>query len=416
MGKTCVIIGASHAAAQLAPSLRQEGWEGEIIVVGDEPYLPYHRPPLSKALLSGEKNLEENFIRTPSAYEKQNIQFKLNTRVEKIDRNKKVLTLSNGEYLAYEKLVLCTGARVRKIPVPGADLDGIYYLRTYQDMESIRNRVVKNNQAIIIGGGYIGLETAAVLTKLGMRVTVIEMMDRVLQRVTAPEISEFYSRIHQEEGVTIVTGKTVDAIENISDSSNKNTSQTVNKVICKDGSEYEASLIIVGVGVIPNIELAQEAELSIENGIIVDEFGCTDDPDIMAAGDCTYHPNKLLGHSVRLESVPNATDQSRTVAASICGKQKPYQALPWFWSDQYDIKLQIAGLNTGFDEVVIRGDHTTGRDFVAWYLKAGKLIAADCINRPKEFMIAKQLLMRGVPVSVSQLTDDTIDPKALLGS
>lgn len=402
--QTCIIIGASHAAAQLAPSLRQQGWEGKIIVIGDEPYIPYHRPPLSKAFLSGEKDVDGILIRPAAIYEKNDIEFKLGARVEVIDRAHKTVTLQSGEVLNYDKLALCTGSRVRKVTLPGTDLEGVHYLRDIRDVEGIKQHVDEGKKAVIVGGGYIGLETASVLNKLGMNVTVLEMAPRVLARVTAPELSEFYTRVHTDEGVTIKTGIAVSGLEG---------KGLVQKVLCADGSSFDADLVVIGVGIIPNVELAEACGLNVDNGIIVDEFARTNDPDIVAAGDVTNHPNKYYNRRLRLESVPNATDQAKSAAASICGKDVEYKSLPWFWSDQYDLKLQIAGLSQGYDQVVIRGDRDN-RNFAAFYLQEGKLISADCVNRPQEFMISKRLIADQVPVDAERLADESIAPKEFL--
>ncbi|MEC8427213.1 MAG: FAD-dependent oxidoreductase [Pseudomonadota bacterium] len=407
MSQTCIIIGASHAAAQLAPSLRQEGWEGKIIVIGDEPYLPYHRPPLSKAFLAGDQTAEGLLIRKQPIYDKNDIEFKLGTRVESINRSHKNITLTNGEVLSYDKLALCTGSRVRTVSLPGVELEGIHYLRDISDVEAIKGDVASGKSAVIVGGGYIGLETAASLKKQGMNVTVLEMAPRVLARVTAPELSEFYTRVHSDEGVTIKTGIAVSGFEG---------DGRVQRVACADGSSFDADLVVIGVGIVPNVELAEAAGLTVENGVVVDEFARTNDPDIVAAGDVTNHPNDLYGIRLRLESVPNATDQAKSAAASICGKDKVYRSLPWFWSDQYDLKLQIAGLSQGYDEVVIRGDKDACRSFVAFYLKEGKLISADCVNRPQEFMISKKIISEGLPVDPARLADESIAPKELLAS
>ncbi|MBR9912021.1 MAG: FAD-dependent oxidoreductase [Gammaproteobacteria bacterium] len=405
MDKTCIIIGASHAAAQLAPSLRQEGWEGKIIVIGDEPHLPYHRPPLSKGFLSGEKNADELLIRHQSMYEKANVEFMLGTRVSSIDRGAKTVTLSHGEELHYDKLALCTGSRVRTVELPGVELEGIHYLRDLYDVEKIKPYVSKGKSAVIVGGGYIGLETAASLKKMGMHVTVLEMAPRVLARVTAPELSEFYTRVHDEEGVTIKTGIAVSGFEG---------KDRVSRVVCADGSHFDADLVIIGVGIIPNVELAEAAGLKVDNGIVVDKYARTEDPDIVAAGDCANHPNAFYDIRLRLESVPNASEQAKSAAASICGKDKVYHALPWFWSDQYDLKLQIAGLSQGYDEVVIRGDKDQGRSFVAFYLKQGKLISADCVNRPQEFMVSKKIIAEGLAVDPARLADESLKPKEMI--
>ncbi|MBT7952417.1 MAG: FAD-dependent oxidoreductase [Gammaproteobacteria bacterium] len=405
MTQTCVIVGASHAAAQLAPILRQEGWEGRIVVVGDEPYIPYHRPPLSKTFLSGEKTLEDIYIRPQMVYDKAEIEFLLNTRVEAIDREKRILSLNNGETLAYDKLALTVGSRVRKVDLPGIDLEGIYYLRDANDVEQIKSKVKEGKHAVIVGGGYIGLETAAALRKQGMDVTVLEMMERVLQRVTAPEISEFYDRVHKEEGVKICCGVGVASF-----AGNTN----VEKVICSNGDEYAADLVVVGVGIVPNVELADAAGLEVNNGIVVDQFARTSDHDIVAAGDCTNHHNVLYDINIRLESVQNATDQARVAAQTLCGKEKAYDALPWFWSDQYDLKLQIAGLSQGYDEVIVRGDRDNSRSFAAFYLRGGVVIAVDAVNKAPEFMVGKRLITGKVAVDKMQLADENIPIKELL--
>jgi 3-phenylpropionate/trans-cinnamate dioxygenase ferredoxin reductase subunit len=405
MTQNCIVIGASHAAAQLVVSLRQEGWKGKITVIGDEPYLPYHRPPLSKGFLSGEKTAEDLLIRKQPIYDKNDIDFKLGHRVDTIDRAHKSISLDNGEVLHYDKLALCTGSRVRTVSLPGIELNGIHYLRSIKDIEAIQESVHKDKKAVIVGGGYIGLETAASLKKQGMEVTVLEMAPRVLARVTAPELSEFYTRIHSEEGVNIQTGIAVSGFEG---------SGRVEKVVCADGSSFAADLVVIGVGIVPNVELAEAAGLAVENGIVVDEFARTTDPDIVAAGDVTNHPNSIYDIRLRLESVPNATDQAKSAAASLCGKDKPYSSLPWFWSDQYDLKLQIAGLSQGYDQVVIRGDKDNGRSFAAFYLKEGKLISADCVNRPQEFMFSKRLITEGKDINIKQLADESIAMKELL--
>ncbi|RLU00920.1 NAD(P)/FAD-dependent oxidoreductase [Ketobacter sp.] len=393
--QVCIIIGASHAGAQLANSVRKEGWEGRILVIGDEPIAPYHRPPLSKAFLMQEKTADQLEIFKPSVYEKAGVEFKLNTRVSKIDRANKSITLDSGETLPYTKLALCTGARVRKLDIPGADLPGVHYLRDLADSEAIQGSVKEGGKAVIVGGGYIGLETAASLRKLGMDVTVLEMMNRVLERVTAPALSEYYTKLHESHGVKIITDAQAQAILG---------EGQAQQVQCNNNLTLDADLVIIGIGVIPNTELAAEAGLEIENGIVVDEFACTQDPDIVAAGDCTFHPNNLLGYRLRLESVPNAMEQAKTAAASICGNQKAYHAMPWFWSDQYDIKLQIAGFNKGYDRVVLRGNPDDNQ-FVAWYLQGDKILAADCINSPKEFMQAKKILAQQLSISADDLAD-----------
>jgi len=404
MLKKCIIIGSSHAAAQLTASLRQKGWEGDILVIGDEPFRPYHRPPLSKTFLAGEKSVDDLAIRPAAFYEKNNIQFR-RARVTEIDRTQQTIKLGNGQVLKYDKLALCMGARVRKISLPGSELEGVHYLRNIEDVEGIKQNISKGKHAVIIGGGYIGLETAAALKKLGMHVVVLEVAERILQRVTAPELSEFYQRIHTEEGVNIQTNISVLRIEG---------KTHPEKVICTDGREFPADLVVVGVGVLPNIELAEVAGINVDNGILVDEFCCTNDTNIVAAGDCTNHLNKTYNRRIRLESVPNANEQAKSAAATICGENLECKNLPWFWSDQYDLKLQMAGLSHGYDQVLMRGNKLTGRSFAAFYFKNGKLISADCVNRPQEFMLSKKIIAGNLDINPDRLIDETIAVKELL--
>ena len=405
MQPNCVVVGASHAAAQLVVSLRQQGWAGLITVLTDEQFVPYHRPPLSKEYLSGAKSSDDILIRPPAVYKKAGVNFELGVRAERISRPDKQVLLEDGRSIPYDKLVLTTGSNVRKLPIPGADLKGVFYLRSISDVEAIKGYVAAGRKAVIIGGGYIGLETAAVLNKLGMEVTVLEAMDRVLQRVTTEEISAFYTRVHTEEGVRIVTRAIAERIEG---------DEAVTKVVCADGQAYDADLVVVGIGILPAAELAEDAGLAVDDGIKVNEFAQTSDPDILAAGDCTNHYNPIYERYVRLESVQNATDQAKVAAGTICGKSKPYDALPWFWSDQYDIKLQIAGLNQGFDQVVIRGDTTQGRSFACFYLQEGRVLAVDAINKPGEFVWGKKLILAKCEVDEAKLADETIPIKDLV--
>jgi len=396
MTQNCVIVGASHTAAQLVGSLRQGGWSGDITLIGDEPYVPYHHPPLSKGYLSGEKSAEDLLIRSAEAYSLSGVKLKLGRRVVAIDRNEKTVTTDNGNVIAYDKLVLATGARVRKLPIDGVELPGVYYLRNMNDVKAIQTALSSARRAVVIGGGYIGLETAASLTKLGVEVTVLEAMPRILQRVTAPELSEFYKRVHTEEGVQI--------LENIIADSIVKTSSGL-KVRDKCGAEYPANFVIIGIGVIPNTELADEAGLDVGNGIVVNKYCQTSDPNIYAAGDVTWHFNIKYGRHLRLESVPNTTEQAKVVAAHVCGKPKIYDSLPWFWSDQFDLKLQIAGLSEGYDELIIRGNIKEGRSFSAFYFKGERLLAVDAINAPREFAMTRMLLMKGQSLDRGKISD-----------
>lgn len=393
-----VIVGASHAGAQLAANLRREGWSGEVVLIGDEGGLPYHRPPLSKGYLAGKNGLDDLLIRGADFYEKQHIRL-LNATVEAIHRSAKRVSLSTGDTLAYTKLALCTGARARRLPTPGVDLPGIHYLRTAADVELIRAAATPGRRVVIVGGGYIGLETAASLCSLGMNVTVLEATERVLERVTAPEVSAFYTRIHNGEGVDIRTHALVEAFFG---------NGGVQEVVLADGEPIPADLVIVGVGVVPNTELASAAGLSVDNGIVIDDQARTSDPDIVAAGDCTSHTMARYGSRIRLESVSSAGEQAKIAAATICGKHSAIAALPWFWSDQYDLKLQIAGLNAGYDEVLLSGDPSRERDFSCFYFREGELIAADCVNRPRDFMSSKRAISQQLRVDRSELLAGSI--------
>lgn len=398
--KQCVVIGGSHAAANFVAQLRNGGWDGGITVVSDEGALPYHRPPLSKALLTGEKAAEEIGIRPAAFYEKAEVTFALNRRATAIDRAAGTVELDDGSSLDYDAIALMTGARVRELPIPGADLDGVLYLRDLADAQALQARAANSKKAIIIGGGYIGLEAAASLRKLGLEVTVLEAMPRILQRVTSEEISDFFTRVHREEGVEIRTDAQLVALEG---------DGKVSAVTLQGGESLDADIVLIGIGVIPNTELAETAGLVVDNGIQVDEFARTSDHAIVAAGDCTNHFNPLYDRWVRLESVQNATDQARCAANTLNGNLEPYSALPWFWSDQYDLKLQIAGLSTGFDRVVIRGDCTTGRSFIAFYFEGDQLLAADAINMPREYMAVRKALAAGKQAPAELLADPESD-------
>jgi len=402
MTKSVIIVGASHAAAQTCASLRQGGWDGNITVIGDEDVLPYQRPPLSKDFLSGKKAIEDILIRPSVAYETASITMRLGERVVAINRAKKTLLIDNADVLVYDKLVLTTGARIRRLPVKGQDLEGVFYLRDTSDVLAIKAKVSTAKSAVIIGGGYIGLETAASLRKLGLSVTVVEAMPRILQRVTAKEMSEFYKRVHEEEGVKI--------LENVMASEIQQTGSSL-RVVTSGAHDLHADMVVIGIGVVPNVELAEAAKLKIENGITVNEFCQTSDPDIYAAGDVTWHYNSIYNSHIRLESVPNATEQGKTVASHINGKLKPYNSLPWFWSDQFDLKLQIAGLSTGYDDIVIRGDIDKGRSFAAYYFKNDKFIAVDAVNAPRDFMFGKMSLSKGFNLGKDLIADSNIDLK-----
>jgi 3-phenylpropionate/trans-cinnamate dioxygenase ferredoxin reductase component len=408
---TALIVGAGHAAGECATAIREQGWTGRIVMVGEEPHLPYQRPPLSKAFLSGESTAEQLSLKPLSTYEKARVEFIPNTRAERIDRDAKRVTLSDGSEIGYTKLVLATGGRARRLALSEIEtiekLQNFHYLRTLDHVARIRNQFHAGSRLVIIGGGYVGLEVAAVAVKRGLHVTVLEALPRVLARVTAPELSTFYEQVHREAGVDIRTNAIVSGFE--LDASG----DAVAAVCCADGTRVAADLVIVGVGLEPATELAQAAGLAVDNGIVVDEHTRTSDPDIFAVGDCTNHPNPSLGRRLRLESVPNALEQARTAAASLCGKERIYNSVPWFWSDQYDLKLKMVGLSQGYDEFVLRGSPDT-RSFSAFYLKDGVMLAADTVSRAPEFMLAKRFVAEKIPVRATDLADESIPLKSLL--
>ena len=396
-----VIIGAGHAAGQAAASLRQAKFEGPVTIIGDETHIPYQRPPLSKQYLAGTQPADKVFLRAEKFYADKDIQLMLDTRATQIDPSTKTINLDNGETIAYEKLLISTGSRPRRLSIVGSDLNGIHYLRTMDDVDGIRADVKPDANLVIVGGGYIGLEVAAVGVELGMNVHVLEMEERILQRVTTPEMSAYYHKLHSDRGVHIHTQTGVTGFAG---------NGSVEKVLCGDQS-FDADIVIVGIGIIPNIEIAEEAGIHCDNGIVVDDHCRTSDPDIYAAGDCTNHPNPLMNKRLRLESVPNAMDQARVSTANMLGDDKVYAAIPWFWSDQYELKLQMVGFSADGDSQVLRGDMDS-HQFAIFYLKDGKVVAADAVNSPKEFMLCKQLI--GKPADPDQLADPETDLKSLL--
>lgn len=401
MADPFVIIGGGQAAAQAVAGLRQEGHEGPVMLIGEEPYLPYQRPPLSKKFLAGELERDRLLIRPEAFYE--GVERRLGVRAETIDRRAKRVTLSDGSEVSYRKLLLATGSRVRTLSVPGVDLERVHYLRTIGDVEAIRADLQGARRLVVVGGGYIGLEAAAVCLKLGLEVTVLEMEDRVMSRVTAPVMSEFFEAVHAAEGVNIRTGVQVAAIEG---------GGCAERVVSAGGEAFPAEVVVIGAGIMPNQELAAEAGLPCDDGIVVDACGRTEDPDIFAAGDCTRHPNAVLGRPVRLESVQNAIDQSKVAAAAMCGRLSPYEDVPWFWSDQYDLKLQIAGLSQGHDGFVVRGA-PEGRRFSVFYLKGGRVIAVDSVNAPADHLVGRKLVGARAEVPPERLADTSIPVKEL---
>jgi 3-phenylpropionate/trans-cinnamate dioxygenase ferredoxin reductase subunit len=405
-----VIIGAGQAASQVVMGLRQNDNNCKITLIGDEADLPYQRPPLSKKFLSGEMEKERLYFKPPNFYTEAEIDVKLNCHVTRIDRDNKKIFYGPAESIAYDKLVLATGSRPRKLPIPNIDLDGIYDLRSIADIEAIRAEATPGKKLIIVGGGYIGLETAASCKALGLDVTILEATTRVLERVADPDMSAYFTQLHEAHGIIIKTSVQIGGFRSTADGAR------VNGIILKDGSEMDADFIIMGVGIVPNIELAEDAGLEVENGIVVDENGMTSDPDIFAAGDNTNHPNNLLGRRLRLESVPNAIEQAKAVTSQLLGQTNPYHQIPWFWSDQYDTKLQIVGLADGADKVYLRGNMAEN-SFARFHFKGQQLIAVEAVNRTAEFMASRQLVplaAQGKIIDPEMLVDPEIAPKQWL--
>lgn len=393
-----VIVGGGHAAAQAIDTLRRTGFTGNIALVADEAIEPYHRPPLSKQYLAGELEISRLFIRPTSYYAAQSVEMYLGRRAVEIDRVAQRVRLSDAQTLAYDALLLCTGSRARLLNAPGAGLVGVHYLRSIGDVERLKAELPRLQRVVVIGGGYIGLETAATCRALGLDVTILEAAERVMNRVTCPELSSFYEAAHSRRGATIVCNARVRSIEKRRDA------DIAEAVLCDDGSVYPADAVIVGVGGVPNQEIAVAAGLQCDNGIVVDEYCRSSDAHIFAAGDCTNHPSLRYGRRLRLESVDNAFEQAITAALNMLGRPTIHDKVPWFWSDQYDLKLTIVGLCGGHDSVVVRG--TLGSDrFSVCYIKGGELIAIDSINNPRDQISARKLIAARARPHIDRLAD-----------
>lgn len=402
MTEQVVIIGAGQAAAQCAASLRLEGFQGDITIIGEEAAPPYQRPPLSKAYLAGELDEERLYLKPRAFYDEQRIALWLGTRVDAIDRTIKRVRCADGREVPYTHLVIATGSRIRKLPIPGQDLPGVFYLRGAEDVDRLRGAFLKAKSLTILGGGYIGLEVAAVATKLGIAVTVIEMAERVLARVASPELSAFFEADHRSHGVSILTGARALAIRAMGAGLDTET----------DKVSHRSDIVLIAAGILPNVELAQGAGLAVENGIVVDEFARTGDPAIFAAGDCANLPCRYAQGRVRLESVQNAIDQAKHITLAIMGRPKPYQEVPWFWSDQYDLKLQIAGLGRADDLRVVRG-HLAERSFAVFFLRQGVLMAVEAVNAAPEYMMGRRLIAQGARPDPKRLADKTVSMKEM---
>jgi 3-phenylpropionate/trans-cinnamate dioxygenase ferredoxin reductase subunit len=390
-----LIIGAGQSAIQCISTLKKEGYSGSITLVGEEEHLPYQRPPLSKGFLEDSVNKERLYFKKLEFFTENKVQLYLGLSAEKLEIDNQKVYLSDNSVLEFDKLVFATGSRVRLLDFPGSELKSIFYLRDLDDAEAIKKDLETSENLVIIGAGYIGLEAAAIAAKKNKKVTIIEMADRVMNRTVDPQISEYYLNLHKSYGVNFHFNTSLETINKVSDSL---------EVVCSDGTEMKTDSVIIGAGVVPNIELAEEAGIYCDNGIIVDEFGQTNFKNIYACGDCTNHPNKILNKNLRLESVHNAMEQAKTIAFSVMNNPMEYNQVPWFWSDQYDHKLQIVGLSGDHDAVTMRGNVNDAK-FMLFYTKDEELIAVDAINNPKEFLISRKLVANKVKIKPNVISD-----------
>lgn len=398
-----VIVGAGQAGGSAALQLRSAGFEGALTLIGTEPHPPYERPPLSKAYLTGDLAYDSLLLRPLEFYRDQNVQLLTDTSVTSINLVEKVVMTSDKQALRFDKLLLATGARPRQLPISGADLPGVHYLRTLGDVAALQNTMRRAQNVCLIGGGYVGLEFASVARKAGLKVTVLEAADRLLQRVTTPEMSEYFADLHRSHGVEVCVGARIQEIQG---------AHQVERVVCEHGT-VTADLVLIGIGAQPNVEIAEAAGLACDNGIQVDEMCRSSHPDVFAAGDCTNHPNALLKRRLRLESAPNATDQARVAATNMMGANETYCTVPWFWSDQYTSKLQAVGFSSDGTQSICRGDKAA-HQFAMFYLKENRLVAVEAINSAKAFMAGKRLY--GHELDPDQLADPATDLRSLIKS
>jgi 3-phenylpropionate/trans-cinnamate dioxygenase ferredoxin reductase component len=395
MISTILIIGGGQAGAQAIDTLRREGYGGRLVLIGDEPELPYQRPPLSKKYLSGEMAADRLLFRHRSFYDEHRIELKLGKRAVRLDAAARQVELADGEILTYDRLLLCLGAASRRLTCPGTDLPGVHYLRDLADVTPIQAGFKPQARVVIIGGGYIGLETAATCRKMDCEVTVLEMADRIMNRVVAPCVSQYFAGEHRTHGVNIICDMRVVRLEGRG---------RVERVVCADGSSHAADLVIVGVGAVPTTDLASAAGLACDDGIVVDEYCRTSDAAIYAAGDCTNHPSPRFGRRVRLESVDNAFEQAKSAALNLQGREAAHDRVPWFWSDQFDNKLLIVGLSQDYDRQVLRGDPVS-RSFSVCYLKGRELLAVEAVNHSKDYMAARKLIAERALLNPEKLAD-----------
>lgn len=404
MSNSIIIIGAGQAAASCAGRLRQKDPSCKITMIGEEPHLPYQRPPLSKKYATGDMTLDQLLLRPAEWYDQNRVTCITDQRVDSVDVNSKTVRLENAETLNWDKLVFATGSSARSLPdAIGGNLEGVYLLRSLKDADNFAEELVENRRVVIVGGGYIGLEAAAVCASRGLKVTLIEAAERILQRVACEETSNWFKSLHDSHGVTIHEGTGLQKLEE--------TSGRISAAILGDGSRIEADFVLVGIGIIPNAELAEATGLKVETGIVTNQYCQTSNPDIYAAGDCAAFEYK--NQPTRLESVQNAIDQAEYAADNIAGEAREYHPYPWFWSDQYDVKLQIAGLNRGYDTIVTREGDREG-SMAHFYFKNEQFIAVDAMNDPRTYMVGKKMLEAGKNITPDQASDKSIVLKSLL--
>ena len=401
---TFVIVGANLAGGRAAQALRKEGFDGRLILIGAEPDPPYERPPLSKEFLRGESPKEKLFIVPPAFYDENDIELRLGVEAKRVDAQERAVELDSGERVSFDALLLATGGRARALPIPGADLEGVYYLRHVGDSEGIAAELQEGRRLVVIGAGFIGSEVAASARMKGLDVTVLEIAPVPLERALGRELGGIFAEIHRDHGVDLRTGEGVERFEG---------AQRVERVIATSGAAIDCDLVVIGVGIVPNTEIAEGAGIAVDNGIVVDEYCQTDVDGIFAAGDVANFYSPILDERLRIEHWANAQSQGRAAALNMLGRKEPYNEVPWFWSDQYDLNMQLVGHAPSWDEVVFRGS-VSERTFTAFYLKDGRLRAALAVNRFRDIRPSRELIKAGLEVDSRKLQDDETELRSLL--
>jgi len=396
--QTFVIVGAGHAGGRAAQAMRQHGFEGRVILIGEEEHVPYERPPLSKDLITSDAGLEKVQLHDADWYADHKIELIFGNAATTLDPGAKTVGLADGQSVSYDKLMLTTGARVRTLPIPGADKDGVFYLRTIEDSDAIKARIAEGTNVVVIGGGFIGLETAGSAVKLGANVTVLEAADGLMGRSLAPEVAAWFAKMHRDKGVDLRLGAACAAVEG---------DGAVTGLRLGDDTVIPADIVVIGIGILPNVEMAEAAGLAVDNGIVVDDHGRTSNPDIYAAGDVANQPNVFAGRRLRLESYQNAQDQAAAVARNMCGADEVYEDSLWVWSDQHDVNLQMTGCPDTWDELVWRGNPDEGGATV-FYLEGGRIVAVNTINNGREMRPAQRLMQSGKTFDAATLADPTV--------